>query len=174
MDRSVQFALYVTVSLALFLLPAKEAKALVDIGGGWLCQEASVMGQFQGYVNCQQYNTGDTSGPVGPDDDLWEYSGGNGGSGGSGSVSLMNQPNNPEPATCHSGLDERRAHANKDAWYTQNIRFSTGQGRIGAGRIVSVTYDDGGTEQWVLALPLGTEPLGQGGPLPGTLHCPSN
>lgn len=75
---------------------------------------------------------------------------------------------NPNTATCQSDTADRQAHASFDVREYQVLRLASGQGLMGAGSIVEVTYDDGSKEKWIISAPQFTDPLSPV-PVPGSL-----
>lgn len=84
---------------------------------------------------------------------------------GSMRVNAPDMPNNPVKATCKSDGTTREDHAQQDAKY---YNISHPNSPLRAGMIVTVSYDDGGTEEWVAS--------GMSSPLSysieGSLQCP--
>ena len=86
---------------------------------------------------------------------------------------VPDNPLNNEPAVCSSDELTRWLHATKDVAAYNAQRIATGQGPLAAGALVRVTYDDGGSEVWVIASSYSSSPLMQV-PMGGSLKCPAN
>ena len=87
------------------------------------------------------------------------------------SHNATNKPQNSEPATCRSSPDQRASHAQQDAAFTQAERIAARQPLMHPGDIITVEYDDGGTERWAIANPLTSSILAPQ-PQYNSLECP--
>jgi hypothetical protein len=171
----------ITLALMASMVPAQQANAAVMVYGT-ACSGIWVTDSW-GNDTCvtDPYPSDGGGGGGGSTYD----GGGGGGGGGSGTtttsttttppgvVSSINPPNNPNYATCKSNTGDRQAHASEDVRKNQAYLLGT-KGFSGiqkSGELVQVTYDDGGTEIWMIDHPLFTDPL-MPVPVTGTLKCP--
>ena len=174
MISSIRYWLLGSLLVAAWLSPA-PAHAQVTVGGQtcyqvWALYDYYSGGQYIGSqweadgVNCYD-NGGSFDGGSG-DFGL----GGGGGGGGGGSFTVPDRAGNPNNAECSSPVNDRQAHASWDVRQYQAQRLATFQGTLRTGDIVTVTYDDGATERWVVTGPLLTDPVAPT-PVAGSLRC---
>lgn len=114
----------------------------------------------------------------------WEWGGGDydpdpgygGGSGGGGTAPVahyiaIDNPVNPHAATCESTKDGRYDHAAADAGAYSAWRSLHGESMLRKDDVLTITYDDGGTEKWEVLSAM-TFGIIKTEPVPGTLECP--
>lgn len=154
---------------------SKDANAVINapqtcgtVLVGWNGNEAI----FQVLCGYSFWESGGGGGYYDPDGDP-----GYGGAGSSGwatpvaHYAVPHFPANPHPATCESGLQGRYDHAAADAGAYSAERSLTGQSMLRKDDILTITYDDGGTEKWHV-LSVMTFGIIKDIPIPGTLECP--
>ena len=89
--------------------------------------------------------------PVGNDSQYWDNSYAGGGAFlYPVSQKITDWPGNNEPATCSDDEMTRWLHATKDVNKENVARIARGQGWLPVGSLVRVTYDDGGSEVWIV------------------------
>ncbi|MCC8364487.1 hypothetical protein LK996_15550 [Lysobacter sp. A6] len=100
------------------------------------------------YCEMMYYDTGSSLYTPSTFFDFWDnsYAGG-GGWRFYNSGKVYNNPSNPNRANCTSPQNDRWAHAE---WEIRAHQLMGNVYKFKAGDVVTVTYDDGGTEKWVV------------------------
>lgn len=123
---------------------------------------------------CIGYCGGDFGG--GYDDGGWSGPGDNSDPGGGTPVGdatydAPHHANHPDSANCNAGTDARWASANYDARQLNLAEITGGDGPLQSGSIVTVSYNNGGSERWQVLSSFSSNMIATI-PIAGSLQCP--